>query len=88
MIFQEYALVERLTVMENVLWGGHVQFWRSFTRRFPGSDIATAPHFPQQWTRPPTMVQSRLWRIVLPLGALIYLILAVGATSAQVWWKA
>ena len=33
MIFQEYALVERLTVMENVLSGrlGYVGFWRSFT---------------------------------------------------------
>ena len=32
MIFQEYALVERLTVMENVLSGrlGYVGFWRSF----------------------------------------------------------
>jgi phosphonate transport system ATP-binding protein len=37
MIFQEYALVERLTVMENVLSGGlgSVGFWRSFLRRFP-----------------------------------------------------
>jgi phosphonate transport system ATP-binding protein len=44
MIFQEYALVERLTVMENVLSGrlGYVPFWRSFTRRFPGADIANA----------------------------------------------
>lgn len=44
MIFQEYALVERLTVMENVLSGrlGYVGFWRSFTRRFPGQDIANA----------------------------------------------
>ena len=44
MIFQEYALVERLTVMENVLSGrlGYVPFWRSFTRRFPGRDIARA----------------------------------------------
>lgn len=44
MIFQEYALVERLSVMENVLSGrlGYVPFWRSFTRRFPGTDIATA----------------------------------------------
>lgn len=44
MIFQEYALVERLTVMENVLSGrlGYVPFWRSFTRRFPGADIARA----------------------------------------------
>jgi len=44
MIFQEYALVERLTVMENVLSGrlGYVPFWRSFTRRFPPADIARA----------------------------------------------
>jgi phosphonate transport system ATP-binding protein len=44
MIFQEYALVERLTVMENVLSGrlGYVPFWRSFTRRFPGEDVAKA----------------------------------------------
>ncbi len=44
MIFQEYALVERLTVMENVLSGrlGYVPFWRSFTRRFPQDDIDKA----------------------------------------------
>lgn len=44
MIFQEYALVERLTVMENVLSGrlGYVPFWRSFLRKFPGDDIAKA----------------------------------------------
>lgn len=44
MIFQEYALVERLTVMENVLSGrlGYVPFWRSFLRKFPGEDIAKA----------------------------------------------
>jgi phosphonate transport system ATP-binding protein len=44
MIFQEYALVERLTVMENVLSGrlGFVGFWRSYLRRFPQSDIDEA----------------------------------------------
>ncbi|MFN3983397.1 MAG: ATP-binding cassette domain-containing protein, partial [Caldilinea sp.] len=44
MIFQEYALVERLTVMENLLSGrlGHVGFWRSWFRRFPPQDIARA----------------------------------------------
>jgi len=44
MIFQEYALVERLTVMENVLSGrlGYVPFWRSWLRRFPAADIANA----------------------------------------------
>ena len=44
MIFQEYALVERLTVMENVLSGrlGYVGFWRSFARRFPQKDVDEA----------------------------------------------
>ncbi len=44
MIFQEYALVERLSVMENVLSGrlGYVGFWRSFMRRFPQSDVDEA----------------------------------------------
>ena len=44
MIFQEYALIERLTVMENVLSGrlGYVGFWRSFLRKFPQSDIDEA----------------------------------------------
>lgn len=44
MIFQEYALVERLTVMENVLSGrlGYVGFWRSWFRQFPGDDMAEA----------------------------------------------
>ncbi len=44
MIFQEYALVERLTVMENVLSGrlGYVSFWRSYFRQFPQSDIDEA----------------------------------------------
>ena len=44
MIFQEYALVERLTVMENVLSGrlGYVPFWRSFFRKFPSADIDKA----------------------------------------------
>ena len=44
MIFQEYALVERLSVMENVLSGrlGYVGFWRSFLRQYPQSDIDEA----------------------------------------------
>jgi phosphonate transport system ATP-binding protein len=44
MIFQEYALVERLTVMENVLSGrlGYVGFWMSWFRRFPQKDIEEA----------------------------------------------
>jgi phosphonate transport system ATP-binding protein len=44
MIFQEYALVERLSVMENVLSGrlGYVGFWRAWFRRFPQADIDRA----------------------------------------------
>ena len=44
MIFQEFALVERLTVMENVLSGrlGYVGFWQSWLRRFPGRDVESA----------------------------------------------
>ncbi|MGV1788037.1 MULTISPECIES: phosphonate ABC transporter ATP-binding protein [Agrobacterium] len=44
MIFQEYALVERLTVMENVLSGrlGYVSFWRSFFRRYPPAYVENA----------------------------------------------
>ncbi|MDP3516747.1 MAG: phosphonate ABC transporter ATP-binding protein [Pseudohongiella sp.] len=44
MIFQNYALVERLSVMENVLSGrlAYLGFWRSFLRQFPSSDIKQA----------------------------------------------
>jgi phosphonate transport system ATP-binding protein len=44
MIFQEHALVARLTVMENVLAGtlGRTGFWRSVRRRFASGDVAEA----------------------------------------------
>lgn len=44
MIFQEFALVERLSVMENLLSGrlGYVGFWRAALRRFPQADIERA----------------------------------------------
>jgi len=44
MIFQEFNLVERLTVMENVLSGrlGYVSTWKAFRRSFSGEDIARA----------------------------------------------
>ncbi len=44
MIFQSYALVDRLTVMENVLSGrlGYVGFFQSWMRRFPQDDIDAA----------------------------------------------
>lgn len=44
MIFQEYNLVERLTVMENVLSGrlGYIGFFATWRRNFPPDDIAAA----------------------------------------------
>jgi phosphonate transport system ATP-binding protein len=44
MVFQEYNLVERLSVMENVLSGrlGYVSSWSAWRRRFPAGDIARA----------------------------------------------
>ena len=44
MIFQEYNLVERLTVMENVLTGrlGYVSAWQALRRNFPSEDIDRA----------------------------------------------
>ena len=44
MIFQEFNLVERLTVMENVLSGrlGYVSLWQAWRRRFPADDIEAA----------------------------------------------
>jgi len=44
MVFQEYNLVERLTVMENLLSGrlGYVAPWRAWRRKFPADDIRRA----------------------------------------------
>jgi phosphonate transport system ATP-binding protein len=44
MVFQEYNLVERLTVMENLLCGrlGYVPAWRAWLRKFPARDIERA----------------------------------------------
>ncbi len=44
MVFQEYNLVERLTVMENLLSGrlGYVSPWRAWRRKFPDTDIRKA----------------------------------------------
>jgi phosphonate transport system ATP-binding protein len=44
MIFQEHALIERLSVMENLLAGrlGYVGFWPAWFRRFPAEDIRRA----------------------------------------------
>jgi len=44
MVFQEYNLVERLTVMENLLSGrlGYVSAWRAWRRAFSQDDIRKA----------------------------------------------
>ena len=44
MVFQEYNLVERLSVIENILSGrlGYVPAWRAFLRRFPAEDVTRA----------------------------------------------
>lgn len=44
MVFQEYNLVERLTVMENLLSGrlGYVSAFNAWLRRFPAEDIERA----------------------------------------------
>lgn len=44
MVFQEYNLVERLTVMENVLSGrlGSTPAWRVWLRKFPRAEIGQA----------------------------------------------
>src|ERR1051325_5668003 len=44
MVFQEYNLVERLSVIKNVLCGrlGSVPVWRAWLRRFSSTDIERA----------------------------------------------
>jgi phosphonate transport system ATP-binding protein len=44
MVFQEYNLVERLSVIENLLCGrlGYMPWWKAFLRRFPEADVARA----------------------------------------------
>ena len=44
MVFQEYNLVERLSVMENLLTGvlGNTPAWKAWLRKFEAADIARA----------------------------------------------
>ena len=44
MVFQEYGVIDRTTVMENVLSGqlGYVTLWRSLFRRFPPATVERA----------------------------------------------
>ncbi len=43
-----------------------------------------AKTYPQQWRRPPQLAQSRMWRIILWTGAILYLVVAIG--SVEVNW--
>ncbi len=44
MVFQEYNLVERLSVMENLLCGrlGYISAWKAWRRKFDASDVERA----------------------------------------------
>ncbi|MBK5927362.1 phosphonate ABC transporter, permease protein PhnE [Rhodobaculum claviforme] len=39
--------------------------------------------FPTRWRRPPQMIRSRAWRVVLAVGALVYLTLAIGTVEVN-----
>lgn len=39
--------------------------------------------YPTQWRRPPQIIRSRFWRIVLALGAIIYLALALNTVEVN-----
>lgn len=43
-----------------------------------------AANYPTTWKRPPQILKDRNWRIALQLGALVYLVLAMG--SVEVDW--
>lgn len=45
----------------------------------------SAADYPTHWRRPPQLIQSRHWRIILTLGALVYLVLAIG--TVEVNWQ-
>lgn len=43
-----------------------------------------AQTWPTTWKRPPQMIRSRHWRVILSAGAVLYLILAIG--SVEINW--
>ena len=44
---------------------------------------AAASSYPTTWRRPPQMVKSRFWRIALTIGAIVYLVLAIGTVEVN-----
>ena len=63
MVFQEYNLVERLTVMENLLTGrlGYTSAFNAWTRRFEPrtSSTPTGCWTPWAWPASPTSAPTR-----------------------------
>jgi phosphonate transport system permease protein len=49
------------------------------------TDTAVAPSYPARWKRPPQMIKSPFWRYALAIGAVIYLVLAIG--TVEVNWQ-
>ncbi|MFN3402255.1 MAG: phosphonate ABC transporter, permease protein PhnE, partial [Ferrovibrio sp.] len=47
------------------------------------TQVSAVTAYPTQWKRPP-LIESATWRIALWLGALLYLVLAIG--SLEVDW--
>ncbi len=39
--------------------------------------------YPTNWRKPPQMIQSRGWRIALAIGAVVYLVLAIGTVEVN-----
>lgn len=39
--------------------------------------------FPTRWSRPPQMVKARHWRIILTMGAIAYLMVAIGSVDVN-----
>jgi len=49
------------------------------------SNAAPPVGYPARWKRPPQMIRSRFWRYALAIGAIVYLVLAIG--TVEVNWQ-
>ncbi|MEM9725348.1 MAG: phosphonate ABC transporter, permease protein PhnE [Pseudomonadota bacterium] len=50
--------------------------------------MAEAARYPRRWRRPPTLIKSPVWRWIISVGAILYLVLAVGSLDVnwtRVW---
>jgi phosphonate transport system permease protein len=46
-------------------------------------DVAMTPAYPAQWRRPPTMIKDARWRYAIYIGAVVYLVLAIGTVDVN-----